>query len=86
MVRSTFVSLQSKVSHSRSLVNKSPKTSGVRPFQDPKARASAVHECVAKLERALSAMDVMQGPVVDSLRVALRRAREATHSLPSTSR
>ena len=61
---------------SRQPVNKSAvtKTSGVRP----NAQVGAAHERVAKLERALSAME---GPEVESLRVALRRAREATQGL-----
>ena len=52
------------------------KTSGIRPFGDPSVKITAAQERVTKLESALAAPDGVEGPEVDSLRTALKRAKE----------
>ena len=52
------------------------KTSGIRPFGDPSVKVTAAQERVTKLESALAALDGVEGPEVDSLRTALKRAKE----------
>ena len=61
-----------------SLPKNSPvvKTSGTRPFGDPQVRVTAAQEKVAKLEAALAALHGVDGPEVESLRAALKRAKE----------
>ena len=49
------------------------KTSGVRLFQDPNAKVRAAHERVATLERALSAVDALEGFEVAELPSPLTR-------------
>ena len=46
------------------------------PFGDPQLRVTAAQELVAKLEAALAALHGVDGPEVESLRVALKRAKE----------
>ena len=52
------------------------KTSGMRPFGDPSVKVTAAQEGVAKLESALAALQGVEGPEVDSLRAALKRAKD----------
>ena len=52
------------------------KTSGMRPFGDPSVKVTEAQERVAKLESALAALHGVEGPEVDSLRAALKRAED----------
>ena len=58
------------------------KSSGLRPFQDPSVKAAAAKERFTKLETALCAMDGMEGPEVDMVRNAHKRALEAVRFTP----
>ena len=58
------------------------KTSGMRPFQDPSAKVAEAKERVLKLETALAAMEGMEGPEVDLVRAAHKRAQEAVKGVP----
>ena len=51
------------------------KTSGVRPFVDPSVKLAAAKERAVKLETALAAMEGVEGPEVESVRAAHKRAR-----------
>ena len=62
------------------------KTSGIRPFQDPSVKVAAAKDRVAKLEVAMAAMEGMEGPEVESVRAAHKRALEAVQGFPSTFR
>ena len=53
------------------------KTSGTRLFVYPSVKMTAAKEHAQKLESALAAMEGMDGPEVDSLRAAHKRAQEA---------
>ena len=72
------VSLQLMASHASNQSRAHPiaKTSGMRPFGDPSVKITAAQERVTKLESALAALDGVEGPEVDSLRTALKRAKE----------
>ena len=69
---------------STSVTNEPPQrqSSGLRPFQDPSVKAAAAKERLSKLETALSAMDGMEGPEVDMVRNAYKRALEAVRGTP----
>ena len=69
---SSFVSLQPQPAAVRPPQSQG-KTSGMRPFQDPSAKVAA-KERVLKLETALAAMEGMEGPEVDLVRAAHKRA------------
>ena len=58
------------------------KSSGLRPFQDLSVKAAAAKERLSKLETPLSAMDGMEGPEVDMVRNAYKRALEAVRGAP----
>ena len=45
------------------------KTSGICPFVDPSIKITAAKERVLRLETALAAMEGMEGPEVESVRV-----------------
>ena len=55
---------------------------GLRPFTDPATKVSDAKERVIKLERALVAMEVIDGSEVDAIRDALERAKKAAQSPP----
>ena len=50
-----------------------------RPFQDPNVKITTARERFSKLEAAMTGMD---GPEVESLRVARKRAQEAVQGVP----
>ena len=54
----------------------------MRPFQDPSAKVAEAKERVLKLETALAAMEGMEGPEVDLVRAAHKRAQEAVKGVP----
>ena len=56
--------------------------SGIRPFVDPSIKITAAKERVLKLETALAAMEGMEGPEVESVRAAHKRAQEAVQGAP----
>ena len=56
--------------------------SGIRPFQDPSVKVAAAKDRVAKLEVAMAAMEGMEGPEVESVRAAHKRALEAVQGVP----
>ena len=58
------------------------RTSGLRPFTDPATKVSDAKERVIKLERALAAMEGIDGSEVDAIREALERAKKAAQSPP----
>ena len=58
------------------------KTSGFRPFVDPSVKLAASKERVLKLETALAAKEGMEGPEVESVRAAHKRARQAVQGAP----
>ena len=58
------------------------RTSGLRPFTDPATKVSDAKERVVKLERALAAMEGIDGSEVDAIREALERAKKAAQSPP----
>ena len=58
------------------------KSSGMRPFQDPSVKITTARERLSKLEAALAAMTGMDGPEVESLRVAHKRAQVAVQEVP----
>ena len=68
----------SSVSQPRPQFKQSPvaKTSGTRPFGDLQVRVTAAQERVAKLEIVLAAQHGVEGPEIESLRVAFKRAKE----------
>ena len=76
--RASAPSRQSPGNQPRPQPNQSPvaKTSGTRPFGDPQLRVTAAQERVAKLEAVLAALHGVDGPEVESLRAALKRAKE----------
>ena len=58
------------------------RTSGLRPFTVPATKVSDAKERVVKLERALAAMEGIDGSEVDAIREALERAKKAAQSPP----
>ena len=58
------------------------KFSGMRTFQDPSVKITTARERLSKLEAALAAMTRMDGPEVESLRVAHKRAQVAVQGVP----
>ena len=82
---SSFVSLLSRVSLSQQ-PSVHLKVRGRRqacaPFQDPSAKVAEAKERMLKLETALAAMEGMEGPKVDLVRAAHKRAQEAVKGVP----
>ena len=62
-------------SHSQPKNSPVVKTSGMRPFGNPQVRVTAAQEKVAKLEAALAALHSVDGPKIECLRAALKRAK-----------
>ena len=58
------------------------KSSGMRPFRDPSVKITTARERLSKLEAALAAMTGMDGPEVEFLRVAHKRAQVAVQEVP----
>ena len=58
------------------------KTSELRPFTDPATKVSDTQERLVKLERALAAMEGIDGSEVDSIREALEHAKKAAQTPP----
>ena len=57
------------------------KTSGIRPFVDPSVKLAAAKERAVKLETALAVMEGMEGPEVEWVRAAHKRAQEAVQGV-----
>ena len=81
-VASSWAAVSSVCSAKSASAQSQVKTSGLRPFQDPSAKVAAAKERVLKLETALAAMEGMEGPEVDSLRSAHKRAQEEVQGVP----